>query len=263
MTSRSIRALRWCRRFFATPICASTSSRDTSYGLASRRPSSATKHVSRRRTNRAELSDALARGRNLRDIGIGLIGNIKLGGGFRIEDAITLVNGAGMNVQADDTRRKNVFGRLGLRYKDDDDDFIARLGVSGATGDLIDPGDDIDDPADDFRLVFKRLGADVEVEHRWFFVCAEYARGTEENVTSGESDEPSGYYVTVLGKLPWRVGPLARFDTMGEDFRRWTFGAFYGLPGDLFRVLVNYELRASKDGTRGDDRLYVWTQLEF
>jgi phosphate-selective porin len=58
--------------------------------------------------NRSEVSDALSRGVNLRDIGVGLVGNIRLGKGWRFEDAITVVNGDGLNVQADSTRRKNV-----------------------------------------------------------------------------------------------------------------------------------------------------------
>ena len=36
-----------------------------------------------------------------------------------LELAFTLVNGAGMNVQADDTPTKNGWGRVGLRWKND------------------------------------------------------------------------------------------------------------------------------------------------
>src|SRR6185295_11507812 len=57
--------------------------------------------------NRTELSETLSRGVTLRDIGVGLIGHLNLGRGWRLEDAITVVNGAGFNVQADDTRGKN------------------------------------------------------------------------------------------------------------------------------------------------------------
>lgn len=55
--------------------------------------------------NRSEVSDNLSRGVNLRDIGVGLIGNLKIGKGLRLEDALTVVNGAGMNAQDDNTKR--------------------------------------------------------------------------------------------------------------------------------------------------------------
>lgn len=213
--------------------------------------------------NRTELSDALSRGVNLRDIGVGLIGHRNLGGGWRLEDAITIVNGAGFNVQADNTRRKNVWGRLGLRYRNSPGDLTVRLGASGAAGDQMNEGADPLDPEDDFREDIKRLGADVQIDHRRFFVSAEYVRGKNENPLTGESDEPHGYYVNVVGKSPWRVGPIVRLDTLNDDFRRWTFGAFYGLPKEPFRVMVNYEWRELRDGERADDKLYVWTQVRF
>lgn len=43
--------------------------------------------------NRAEMSDGVSRGENLRDIGIGIIGHIKLTDRLRIEDAVTFTNG--------------------------------------------------------------------------------------------------------------------------------------------------------------------------
>lgn len=215
--------------------------------------------------NRTELSDSLSRGVNLRDIGVGLIGHRDLGGGWRFEDAITLVNGAGFNVQADNTRRKNVWGRLGLRYRKSPGDMTVRLGASGATGDQMNEGADEFDPEDDVREDFRRLGGDVQIDHRRFFVSAEYVRGTNENPLTGESDEAHGYYVNVVGKTRWRVGPMVRLDTdtVSDEFRRWTFGAFYGLPKEAFRVMVNYEWRELRDGERVDDKFYVWTQVRF
>ena len=213
--------------------------------------------------NRAELSDALSRGPNLRDIGVGLIGNIKLAKGWRFEDAITVVNGDGLNVQADSTRRKNIWGRAGLRYRQDNADLTARVGVSGATGDGIAEGVDPVDPADDYLQTFSRTGIDVEVNHRRFLMTAEYVRGTNENSVTGEADDLSGYYFNLVGKTRWRIGPTLRLDTFADEFRRWTIGAYYGLPNVPFRVLINYEYRALKDGVRGDDKLYVWTQVRF
>ncbi len=212
--------------------------------------------------NRAEVSDALSRGVNLRDIGLGLIGNLKLGDGWRIEDAMTVSNGAGMNVQADDTPAKNVWGRLGLRYKPDASNLHARLGVSGGAGDYIDRGDPAL-PLDDTTLIFRRLGADLEADHRYFFLAAEYVLGWDEVKATRETDEPFGYYVTLVAKTPWRLGPLLRYDGLGEDFTRWTFGAFWGLPDEPVRVLLNYELRQLRDGVRADDKAYAWLQVKF
>lgn len=67
-------------------------------------------------------------------------------------------------------------------------------------------------------------------------------------------------------RCTWDVGPIARYDTMDipeEDFRRWTLGAYFGLADDRLRALVNYEYRKVKDDVRGDDRLYLWTQVRF
>ncbi len=213
--------------------------------------------------NRTELSDALSRGVTLRDIGIGLLGNVKLGKGWRFEDAVTVVNGDGMNVQADRTRQKNVWGRGGLRYRKDSADLTVRVGASMALGDQIDEGVDPLDTADDFRLEFDRRGVDVEVDHPRFFVSAEYVKGTNTDTRTDEDDELSGYYVNLVGKTRWKVGPIVRLDTFADEFRRWTLGGYYGLPNVPFRLLVNYERRSLKDGVRGDDKLYVWTQIRF
>lgn len=213
--------------------------------------------------NRSELSDALSRGPNLRDVGIGLLGNVKMGKGWRFEDAITVVNGDGLNVQADSTPRKNVWGRAGLRYRKDSADFTARVGVSAASGDRIAEGLDPIAMTDDYRETFSRLGTDVEIDHRRFLFTAEYVRGSNTDTRTGESDDPNGYYVHLVGKTRWEVGPLMRLDTFADDFRRWTLGGYYGRPSAPFRVLVNYERRVVKDGMRGDDKFYVWTQVRF
>ena len=197
--------------------------------------------------NRADLSDNLARGVNLRDIGIGLIGKWPLGNGFRFEDAFTLVNGAGLNVQNDNNARKNFFGRIGLRYKNDD--FVARLGVSGAVADILDPGNDLVDPKDDILTTFNRIGTDLEVDHRWAFLNFEYVQGSDDVAAQRFPDpvppqhlDRKGYYITIGGKTPWKLGPLIRYDTVDNTFRRWTFGAYYGNPDDRLRFLVNYEI---------------------
>ncbi len=214
--------------------------------------------------NRTEIADNLARGINLRDVGVSVKGNLKLGKGFRFEDAISVVNGAGINSQADNTGRKNVWGRVGVRYKrDGSDGLVARLGVSGGSGDIFDINEPAD-PDDDTLTKFRRLGVDVEVDHPWFFVSAEYIKGRDEDLTAGETTHPSGWYVNLVGKTRWHLGPIVRYDTLnGTEWQRWTFGAFYGDPDAKFRLLLNYELRKQRDGERADDKAYVWTQIRF
>ena len=213
--------------------------------------------------NRAELSDALSRGINLRDVGVGLLGNLRLGTGWRLEDALTVVNGAGMNVQADDTKRKSVWGRLGLRYRADTRDLTARVGLSGASGDFIDPGDDPSATSDDFRLSFVRRGVDFELDHPRAFVCAEYVSGRETNHLTGELGEPVGWYATVAGKTRWRIGPIVRIENFDDAFKRLTIGAYLGLPAEPLRFMVNFERRSLKEEIRADDKLYFWTQVRF
>lgn len=204
--------------------------------------------------NRSEMADSLARANNLRDVGLGLIGFVPLGGGFKLENALTLTNGAGLNVQADDTPAKNLWGRVGARFeKAEWGDLDIRVGGSGGWGDFIDVTDGI---------VFRRVGTDVEVDQTWFFVSAEYAYAWD--FVNGEPEERAGYYVNVVGKSPWSVGPTVRYDAVPEEgFERYTFGAYWGMPNDLLRVMINYELRLLKDGERGDDKLFIWTQVEF
>jgi len=174
-----------------------------------------------------------------------------------------VVNGAGMNVQADDTPTKNAWGRVGIRWKDDRRDRLARVGVSGGVGDMIDTGDDPVDPSDDFRIIFNRYGVDVEFEYPKFFFSTEYVSGHQVDKSTGETDEPVGWYVNLEGKTRWRVGPIVRLDDFDDDFHRWTLGAYYGLPAEQLRFMVNYEYRQRKDGVRGDDKLYFWTQVRF
>lgn len=222
--------------------------------------------------NRTEIADNLARGINLRDIGVGIIGHIPLNDTWRIEDALTIVNGAGMNVQADDTSTKNFWGRIGVRHKNGPDSW-ERLGFSGGTGDFIEVEDPAD-PADDFLVDFQRLGIDLEVDRKWFFFSSEYIRGVnktssvEDPDAGTEETKPDGYYFNLVGKSRWHVGPIIRYDVFDDVFARWTIGAYYGEPKDKFRVMLNYEYRKRFEDSlgnigRGDDKLYVWAQARF
>ncbi len=113
-------------------------------------------------------------------------------------------------------------------------------------------------------MKFKRVGADAEIDLPWAFLSAEYVWGEDE--AEGETIKPKGYYVNLVGRTPWNLGPIVRYDVLeipDEDFRRWTFGAYYGLAEDAVRVMVNYEYRGVKDDVRGDDKLFLWTQVRF
>lgn len=84
--------------------------------------------------NRTEVSGDLFPGITLRDIGIGLLGNVPIWDRFRFADAVTLTNGARPNEQDDNTDMKDEWGRLDIRYKTDD--VWIGLGASGAIGNV-------------------------------------------------------------------------------------------------------------------------------
>lgn len=209
---------------------------------------------------RTEVSESLARGVTLRDIGVGIIGGWPITSQLALEDAITVVNGAGMNVQADDTNRKNVWGRIGLKLEHPAVG-TARLGVSGAIGDQLEPADPLAMPPTPAVLFkFKRLGADLQVDHRWVFVAAEYAMGWD-TIEGEETSETMGWYVLAAGKTPWHAGPVLRYDTL-EEFKRITAGAYWGEPSAKLRALVTYE-RFEDDAGLHDHRLFLWSQARF
>jgi hypothetical protein len=214
--------------------------------------------------NRAEMSDGVSRGENLRDIGIGILGHIRINDNFRFEDAVTLTNGTKMNVEGpyDFNTKKALWGRLGLRYKEGD--FTARLGGSFGVGGLRYLGDTIDVPTDDVYSDFKRIGTDLQIENKYFFLAAEYAMGTDV-VADTTYGEPSGYQVLFALKTKWKTGPLIRYDVFEDEWKVLTLGAYYGDPNDKFRIIINYLFRGNiTDIPNGhDDRLYVQFQIVF
>ena len=213
--------------------------------------------------NRAEMSDNLSRGPTLRDIGVGLVGWLPLRGRWRIEDAITVVNGSGMNVQADSTARKNVWGRLGVRIRDASGKTTARFGVSGASGDQQEPVDSGPPIVPAFNFNFTRYGADVQIDHPLAFVAAEFVSGDNKAPASlpDAGGTQIGYYGIVAVKTKWNAGPIVRYDVL-EEFRRWTAGAYVGLPADDVSLLLNYEIFKDDLG-KHDDRYYARLQLRF
>jgi len=208
--------------------------------------------------DRAKVSDRIARGITGRDIGLGLIGEIPIACGFSVEDAVTLVNGAGANAQNDDNEGKDVWGRLGGRYENGALDLDLRLGGSLGIGDRFNPGTDPISPIDDYRYDFLRLGTDVQADTKWAFVSAEYVWARDTDQQTKAKVTAKGYYAMIAGKTPWRVGPMVRYDTFADTYKRWTFGAYYGKRGDPLRAMINYEHRKGKD-----DRLILWAQAKF
>ena len=111
---------------------------------------------------------------------------------------------------------------------------------------------------------FKRIGVDVEFDHPYFFIVGEYGQGTD-MVKDTLYGEPVGYSGLLALKTKWKLGPLVRYDTFEDEFKRLTLGAYYGKPKDKFRVLVNYDFRGGiTDVPKGhDDRFYIQCQIRF
>ncbi len=214
--------------------------------------------------NRAEMSDGVSRGENLRDIGVGILGEIKVNDRLRIEDAVTFTNGTRSNVAGpfDFNSKKALWGRVGIRYKKDD--LTLRLAGSFGIGGIRYLFDDVVDPSDDLYVDFERIGVDLQVDHKRFFLASEYARGTD-IVSDTLYGEPMGYQALLALKTKWKVGPLVRYDVFEDEWKVLTCGAYYGNPEDRFRILANYVFRGGvKDIPGGhDDRLYIQMQIVF
>lgn len=214
--------------------------------------------------NRTDVSDNLSRGMNLRDVGIGLIGYIPINKNIRFEDAITLVNGAGMNVQADNNNKKSLWGRAGLRYKNDN--LKWRAGLSGAKADILETEIDSVGTPYQYFINFNRLGVDFELEQKWFNVAAEYVVGKDNEPE--EVADRKGYYCILIGKINKDFGPTLRYENVDDgEFTRWVAGVFYGRPTARVRVLLNYEIRKLTEDPElpfgEDNRFYAWLQVRF
>jgi len=213
--------------------------------------------------DRAFVSNTLGRGQDLRDIGIGVLGKWDLRAGFGVEYALTAVDGAGPNVLADDTPRKNLWGRAGASYQRGD--WTVHLGVSGAHGDRFFKADATSGtPASISR--FNRFGLDLRADGPWFFAVAEGVTGTDD--AGAGTSRAAGYYALVAGKTPWNLGPIARVEAFDPDvlapgdlLRRYTLGAYADLKPVAARLLINLELDRSED--RRDHALVSWVQVVF
>lgn len=213
---------------------------------------------------RTELSESPGRGLTLRDIGIAIKGRIPLAASWDLEDHIALVNGAGMNVQVDDTAMKNLWARVGVRFRLPDRDLVVRAGASLGIGNYREPEDPGPPVVPSFILSFRRFGADVQVDTRWAFIVAEVTRSTDESsLVPDEPEESLAWYVLVAGKTPWNVGPVVRYDTYDRDeFKRWTLGGYWGALDARLRAMATYEI-FEDDAGKHDHRLLLWTQVRL
>ncbi|MBA3503096.1 MAG: hypothetical protein H0T65_22240, partial [Deltaproteobacteria bacterium] len=148
---------------------------------------------------------ATAPGR-LRDIGVGVFGEIPISKDVTIEDSISVFNGAGDNTP-EDTPRKDVMGRLGIAYRK-----IVRIGVSGSSVQF--ERVDAMDPSIATRETSIRYGADVVVDQPYFMVVAEVA---EARFSEPDDRKRRGAYGMALGKLPFGVRPVVRYEILNPS----------------------------------------------
>ena len=210
--------------------------------------------------NRPELADELSRGINLRDIGASLIIKRPFSDGREVEYWLSVVNGAGMNVQRDNNKAKNVFGRIGLKSKGDGMKW--RWGVSGAIGDIFNASTN---PAyadlGGYYIDFTRTGTDLQIDTDRIHLATEFLIGSHEDKRPDRGSETiHGYYVTLAGKTSGRWGPVLSYDSINDTENvRFVVGGYHGTPNDDFRILLNYEFRGAVDV----GRFYIWTLVRM
>jgi hypothetical protein len=200
---------------------------------------------------RAIVSDRLGRGLDLRDIGLGVFGAVKLAGDWRLTDGLAVVNGAGAN-NPESTPRKDVFARLGVAHGK-----LFTAGVSAATVQYI---EGTGTAAAQTSSV--RFGVDATVDYGPVFFVAEAIRGqTRQPVRSS----PFGFYVTGLVRGPMGLQGVARYerfeprivDTAPQE--RLTLGANLLSDDSKLKLMVNYRV----DLRGADDLLLAQTQVVF
>jgi hypothetical protein len=219
--------------------------------------------------NRSYASETLGRGPDLRDLGVGLLGQWALPRGLGLEYGVTVVNGAGPNVLRDDTPGKNLYGRVGGSWRLEGRELSVRLGASLALGDHLAHGA-AGEPPDALSggrpEPFRRAGVDLVVESPWLLAVAEALWGQRDALARREVGH--GFYVLAAGRTPWAVGPVLRYEELepqrsltGDRLRRWTAGAYLDVASLNARLMLNYELDASERPR--DDGLLLFAQVVF
>jgi phosphate-selective porin len=200
---------------------------------------------------RAVVSDRLARGPDLRDIGLGVFGSVKLAGDWKLTDGLAVVNGAGAN-NPESTPRKDVFARLGVAHGK-----IFAAGVSGATVQFI---EGTGTAAAQMSSV--RFGVDAMVDYGPFLFVAEAIRGrTRQPVRSS----PFGFYATGLVRGPMGLQGVARYERFNPRIvdtplqERLTLGANLLSDNSKLKLMLNYRV----DLRGEDDLLLAQTQVLF
>ncbi len=223
--------------------------------------------------NRTFVSNALGREQNgvnaasgaTRDIGVGILGKIPVAGSLILEWAGAVVNGSGTGRTTDDAiaPQKDFWGRIGSSVKLG----VAAVRIGASLGRGYDVGTTGPGAAGEpYRYLFRRVGADVQLDTPWFFAAGEVVRGT--NALRPREQVAAGAYLYAYGKTPWNLGPVVRVegfdpdrDANGDLQRRWTLGGYYDFRPIKARVILNYELDHSS--VRRDDALLVQTQVVF
>ncbi len=185
----------------------------------------------------------MGRGPTPRDIGIGLLGDWRLGEWIGIDYQFSAMNGAGRN-NIETTERKNLWGRVGFVLNRRE--TFLRLGGSGGRGDTLNVPP------------FTRAAADVELGNRWVVAVAEYIWSRQDadpsrldpqtNLPANLPAIGQGFYALVVGKTPWNFGPIFRYDAFDQSSLleldrnfRFTFGAYWAIPRLSSSLVVNYE----------------------
>src|SRR6185503_18391419 len=132
-----------------------------------------------------------------------------------------------------------------------------RAGGSFGAGSQFDPGLDPDSVIDDYHYDFMRAGVDVQIDTAYAFVVGEYLWGRNTDQQTDAKVTTRGYYAAVVGKTPWKVGPMLRYDKY-TDYQRYTVGAYYGGRNARLRAMIDFEHRPDRD-----DRLILWAQARF
>ena len=153
-----------------------------------------------------------------------------------------------------------MWGRVGLRYRNNG--LTVRWGTSFANGDQLEPADPTTPDIPEYRFTFNRLGTDIQAEHARFLFVGEYATSNDQAPAAADaSGSTSAYSIMAVGKSGRGIGPMVRYD-VAEDFKRWTYGAYAGLPSSNLSLLLSYESWEDGAGPH-DGRMYARLQVRF